>query len=144
MLTSYIENAAPEFKLGGGITIYFACTLTVRFREITYMNPFSASDAGNGVVGRGTDRITAPIHDLLQTCKKLVVEATLANLFPNQLGGIHLRCVWRDVLLDVVSRRTGAHTLLTPAYLGLLIRPTPASSWNIMRLSSPLFFILCR
>ena len=65
--------------------------------------PISSCDTGDYFVGQRTNRIAESIHDLCQTCKDLVSEAALADLFPNLLYGIHLRCVRRDMeQLDVL------------------------------------------
>ena len=57
----------------------------------------SYCDTGDYFVGQRTNRIAESIHDLCQTCKDLVSEATLADLFPNLLNGVHFRRVWRDM-----------------------------------------------
>ena len=65
--------------------------------------PISSCDTGDYFVGQRTNRIAEAVHDLFQTCKDLVSEAALADLFPNLLYGIHLRCVRRDMeQLDVL------------------------------------------
>ena len=75
---------------------------------------------------------TGNIKVLKPICKYFVMESTLSNFFPNLFNRVHFRRIWWQ---GTPGRIPFSHQ----QYLGLLIRPNPASFRNTNRIVFPLW-----
>ena len=75
---------------------------------------------------------TGNIKVLKPFCKYFVMESTLSNFFPNLFNRVHFRRIWWQ---GTPGRIPFSHQ----QYLGLLIRPNPASFRNTNRIVFPLW-----